>query len=109
MSRRTAWIAVALFAVATAGFLFAVLVPRNSDELPPPGVTIEKTIIIPPGVPDNCSQASTTSSGETIDPTNSGCASIEIRLDGTCVVDFPVDDKTRRDLAAQCPNGVEQR
>jgi hypothetical protein len=51
MSRRTVWIALGVIAVATAGFLLAVLVPRSSDELPLPAVTIEKTITIPPGEP----------------------------------------------------------
>jgi hypothetical protein len=40
-----------MIVIATAGFLLAVLAPRSSDELPPPAVTIEKTITIPPGEP----------------------------------------------------------
>ncbi|HEX2461006.1 MAG TPA: hypothetical protein VHJ58_12745 [Vicinamibacterales bacterium] len=51
MLRRVVSIALSMIAIATAGFLLAVLVPRSSDELPPPAVTIEKTITIPPGEP----------------------------------------------------------
>ena len=51
MSRRTIWIAVAVTAVASAGFLLAVVVPRDSDELPPPKVVVDTTITIPPGEP----------------------------------------------------------
>ena len=51
MSRRTVWIALGVIAVATTGFVLAVLVPRSSDDLPPPTLTLEKTITIPPGEP----------------------------------------------------------
>ncbi len=59
--------------------------------------------------PGPCSQTITTPSGGTIGPFNSGCASIVIGLDGRCVVDFPVDARTRHDLASECPKGVRQR
>src|SRR5262245_405323 len=55
---RRIWIPLGFVAVATAGYLFAVLVPNDSvlvsrspDQQPPPAVTFEKTITIPPGEP----------------------------------------------------------
>jgi hypothetical protein len=51
VSRRVVWIVLAMIAIATTGFLLAVLGPRSSDELPPRTVTVEKTITMPPGTP----------------------------------------------------------
>ena len=46
MPRRIIWIVLALIAVVTAGFLFAVLVPRHPDEQQPPAVVVDTTITI---------------------------------------------------------------
>ena len=57
MPRRAVLIAVAVIAVAVAGFLFAVVVPRDSDELPPPAVIVDKTITLKPLLPETSPHA----------------------------------------------------
>jgi hypothetical protein len=42
-------------------------------------------------------------------PSSSGCASMVVGPDGTCVVDFPVTEQDRSELAALCPNGIESK
>jgi len=55
-----------------------------------------------------CVKVPTTALGD-VGPDNSGCASIEIGLDGKCVVDFPVTESARRAFATYCPKGIRER